>query len=76
MQQDVEGGQEKISSRHPLAALPFGAILTFVGVRRRRGPRDTGRRPPIRPAVQAVVTKRPGPRGSRRTLDTQPEQRK
>jgi hypothetical protein len=36
MQQDVQGGHEEISSRHPLAALPFGAILTFVGVRRRR----------------------------------------
>jgi mutator family transposase len=43
MMHDVEGGHEEISSRHPLAALPFGAILTFLGVRRRRGPRDGGR---------------------------------
>jgi hypothetical protein len=27
MNQDVEGGQEESPSRHPLAALPFGAIL-------------------------------------------------
>jgi hypothetical protein len=43
MQQDVEGGHEEISSRHPLSAPPFGAILVFLGVRRRRGPRDDGR---------------------------------
>ena len=39
MQLDVEG-QEEFSSRHPLAALPFSAILRFTGGRRRRGPRD------------------------------------
>jgi hypothetical protein len=43
MQQDVEGGHEEISSRHPLTTLPFGAILTFLGVRRRREPRNDGR---------------------------------
>jgi hypothetical protein len=43
MRQDVEGGHEEISSRHPLVALPFGPILTFLGVRPRRGPRMTGR---------------------------------
>jgi MFS family permease len=42
MREGVEG-KEEIASRHPLAALPFGAVLTFVGARRRRGPRDEGR---------------------------------
>jgi hypothetical protein len=28
MREGVEGRQEEIASRHPLAALPFGAILT------------------------------------------------
>jgi hypothetical protein len=40
---DVEGGHEAIPSRHPLAALSFGAILTFVGARRRHRPRHGGR---------------------------------
>ena len=31
MQQDVEGGHEEVPSRHLLAALPFGAVLTFAG---------------------------------------------
>ena len=44
MQRDVEGGHEEVPSRHPLAALPFQAILTFVGARRRRGPTDGERR--------------------------------
>ena len=42
MREGVEGKQEEIASRHQLAALPFGAILTFIGARRRRS-RDGGR---------------------------------
>jgi hypothetical protein len=42
MKQDVEGGHEEIPSRQPLVAPPFGAILTFVGARRRPQPRDGG----------------------------------
>lgn len=36
MRQDIEGANEELPSRHPLAALPFGAILAFVGARRER----------------------------------------
>jgi MFS family permease len=38
MTQGVQGGQEELPSRHPLAAVPFGAMLTFVGGRRRQRP--------------------------------------
>lgn len=31
MKEKVEVGHEEVPSRHPLAALPFAAILTFVG---------------------------------------------
>jgi hypothetical protein len=37
MNQGVEGRHEEVPSRHPLAPLSFGAILTFVGARARRG---------------------------------------
>jgi predicted MFS family arabinose efflux permease len=43
MSEGVERGHQEVPSRHPLAALSFGAILTFVGGRLRRGPRDGGR---------------------------------
>jgi predicted MFS family arabinose efflux permease len=39
MKEGVEGGHEEIPSRHPLAALSFGALLTFVSGRVRRGAR-------------------------------------
>jgi hypothetical protein len=36
MKEKVEVGHEEVPSRHPLAALSFAAILTFVGGRVRR----------------------------------------
>ena len=58
MQQDVEGGHEEISSRHPLTALPFGAILTFLGARRRREPRDGRSATTVAEPVPAVADRR------------------
>ena len=43
MNQGVEGRHEEVLSRHPLAALSFGALLTFVGGRARRGSIAAGR---------------------------------
>jgi hypothetical protein len=43
MTQGVESRHEEVPSRHPLAALSFGAILTFVGGRARRGSIAAGR---------------------------------
>jgi hypothetical protein len=43
MNQGVEGRHEEVPSRHPLATLSFGAILTFVGGRARRGSIAAGR---------------------------------
>ena len=42
MKEEVEVGHEEVPSRHPLAALPFAAILTFVGGRVRRRARARG----------------------------------
>jgi len=42
MKEKVEVGHEEVPSRHPLAALPFAAILTFVGGRVRRRARARG----------------------------------
>jgi hypothetical protein len=42
MKEKVEVGHEKVPSRHPLAALSFAAILTFVGGRVRRRARAHG----------------------------------
>jgi hypothetical protein len=59
MREGVEGRQEEIASRHPLAALPSGTILTFVGARRRRGPRDDGRSAPtVAEPAPAVADRR------------------
>ena len=43
MNQGVEGRHEEVLLRHPLAALSFGALLTFVGGRARRGSIAAGR---------------------------------
>jgi hypothetical protein len=43
MNQGVEGRHEEVLSRHPLAALSFGALLTFVGGRARRWSIAAGR---------------------------------
>jgi hypothetical protein len=43
MNQGVEGRHEEVLSRHPLAALSFGALLTFVGSQARRGSIAAGR---------------------------------
>jgi hypothetical protein len=42
MKERVEVGHEEVPSRHPLAALPFAAILTSVGGRVRRRARARG----------------------------------
>jgi hypothetical protein len=48
MNQGVEGRHEEVLLRHPLAALSFGALLTFVGGRARRGRSPPGEAPPRR----------------------------
>jgi hypothetical protein len=59
MKQGVEGGHEEIPSRHPLAALSLGALLTVVSDRVRRGTRVAGR--DARPvAEQPLVADRTG----------------
>jgi len=55
MNQGVEDRPEKVLSRHPLAALSFGAILTFVGGRARRGSVDR-RRAQRHPVVEQAPT--------------------
>jgi hypothetical protein len=65
MRKGVEGKQEEIASRHQPAALPFGAILTFVGAR--DGARGTAgaapppwrRRRPRLPTAEAVCAASP-----------------
>jgi hypothetical protein len=59
MKDGVEGRHEEVPSRHPLAALSFGTILTFVGSRGRRGTRATGRSPtPAAEQAPAVADRR------------------
>ena len=48
MNQGVEGRHEEVLSQHPLAALSFGALLTFVGGRARRGSIPAGAAQPRR----------------------------
>ena len=48
MNQGVESRHEEVLSPHPLAALSFGALLTFVGGRARRGRSPPGEAPPRR----------------------------
>jgi hypothetical protein len=59
MKDGVQGRHEEVPSRHPLAALPFATILTFVGGRGRRGTGATGGSPtPAAEQVPAVADRR------------------
>jgi hypothetical protein len=60
MDEGAENHGGAIPSRHPLAALPFGAMLTFVGGRARREPETAG--PTAAPVVERapVVADRTG----------------
>ncbi len=59
MNEGVERGHEEVPSRHPLAALSFGAILTFVGGRLRRGSQAAGRSAtPVVEQAAAVADRR------------------
>jgi hypothetical protein len=59
MSEGVEREHEEVPSRHPLAALSFGAILTFVGGRLRRGPRAVGQSAtPLAEQAAAVADRR------------------
>jgi hypothetical protein len=59
MSEGVGRGHEEVPSRHPLAALSFGALLTFVGGRLRRGTRAAGRSAtPVAEQAAAVADRR------------------
>jgi hypothetical protein len=59
MNQGIEGRHEEVLSRHPLAALSFGALLTFVGGRARRGSIAAGaQRNPVVEQAPTVADRR------------------
>jgi MFS family permease len=60
VEENVERGHEEIPSRHPLSALSFGAILTFVGGRVRRGKPATGQSATAVGEQERVVADRTG----------------
>jgi hypothetical protein len=60
VEEGTEGGREEIPSRHPLSALSFGVILTFVGGRIRRGKRANGQSATAVAEQERVVADRTG----------------
>jgi hypothetical protein len=58
MNQGIEGRHEEVMSRHPLVALSFGVLLTFVGGRARRGSIAAGQRHPVVEQAPTVADRR------------------